>query len=178
MKAVYDTRQRAHDPKHFMSMGALHPNPEQPARIDRLLRGTTDAGLDLIAPADYGRGPIAAVHTPEYLHFLETIHLRWSRVEGASPEVVPNIHPDRRRASYPASATGHAGWHMADTSCPISAGTWDSAWWSAQTALTATELALEGERAAYALCRPPGHHAFSDMAGGLLVGRHDAKLIT
>jgi acetoin utilization deacetylase AcuC-like enzyme len=55
---------------------------------------------------------------------------------------------------------------MADTSCPISAETFDSACWSAWSAVAAAEAVLAGERSAYALCRPPGHHAFADVAGG------------
>ena len=55
---------------------------------------------------------------------------------------------------------------MADTACPIAAHTWDSAYWSAQTALSAADLVAGGARAVYALCRPPGHHAFGDLAGG------------
>jgi acetoin utilization deacetylase AcuC-like enzyme len=55
---------------------------------------------------------------------------------------------------------------MADTACPISADTWNSAYWSAETAATAADLVLDGERAVYGLSRPPGHHAFADMAGG------------
>ncbi|MCL5778634.1 histone deacetylase family protein [Limibaculum sp. FT325] len=166
MKTFYDDRQRAHDPKHFLSSGAQQPNPEQPARIDALLGAVRGLGFGVEAPADHGLGPIAAVHTAEYLVFLQTIYTRWQRIEGASAEVIPNIHPDSRRASYPKSAVGQAGWHQADTACPISAETWDSAYWSAQTALSATGAVLAGARAAYALCRPPGHHAFADLAGG------------
>lgn len=166
MKAVFDERQRAHDPKMFMANGTRLPNPEQPARIEVLRAGAEAAGCRFEAPTDHGLGPIAALHSPEYLVFLETIHTRWGRIDGASDEVIPNIHPDRRTASYPRSATGQAGFHQADTSCPISAGTWDAAYWSAQTALTGVDAVVAGERAAYALSRPPGHHAFGDLAGG------------
>lgn len=166
MKAVYDPRQRAHDPRHFLSQGRALPNPEQPARVDALLAGLAAAGAELIAPMDYGRGPVAAVHTAEYLDFLETIHARWTAMEGASAEVIPNVHPDRRNASYPSSPVGLAGWHQADTACPIGPDTWGAVYASAQTALTACELVMEGERVAYALNRPPGHHAFADVAGG------------
>lgn len=166
MKAFLDDRQRGHDPKMFMANGTRLPNPEQPARIDALKQGAEAAGCAFATPTDHGMGPLAAVHSPEYLVFLETIHARWSRIEGAADEVIPNIHPDRRSASYPRSAVGQAGFHQADTACPIAAGTWDAAYCSAQTALSATDAVLEGARAAYALCRPPGHHAFSDLAGG------------
>ena len=166
MKAIFDERQRAHDPKHFMANGQLSPNPEQPQRIEELSRGARAAGCDFKMPTDHGLGPIAEIHSPEYLTFLETIHTRWIRTEGASDEVIPNIHPDRRTASYPKSASGQAGFHQADTSCPIAAGTWQSAYWSAQSALSAADTVLAGEPSAYALCRPPGHHAFGDLAGG------------
>ncbi|MGM0584873.1 MAG: histone deacetylase family protein [Pseudomonadota bacterium] len=166
MQAVFDARQRAHDPRNFLVRGQVRRSPEQPERAERLLAGVRAAGLEVVAPADYGLGPLAAVHTAEYLQFLQTIHARWSALPGAGEEVIPNIHPDRRAASYPSSPAGQAGWHQQDTGCPIGPNTWESAYWSAQSALTGAELVLEGEPSAYALCRPPGHHAFADMAGG------------
>ena len=166
MKAYLDDRQAAHDPKHFMANGQLLQNPEQPQRVTVLKAGAEAAGCHFEAPADHGMGPIAALHSAEYLTFLRTIHTRWRRIPDASDEVIPNIHPDRRTASYPRSAVGQAGFHQADTACPISAGTWEAAYWSAQSALSAADAVLGGERAAYALSRPPGHHAFGDLAGG------------
>ena len=166
MKAYLDDRQRGHDPKHFMANGTVLPNPEQPRRVEVLKAGAEAAGCRIEAPADRGMGPIAALHSAEYLGFLRTIHDRWRRIPDAGAEVIPNIHPDRRSASYPRSAVGQAGYHQADTACPISTGTWQAAYWSAQTALSAAAAVLEGERAAYALSRPPGHHAFGDLAGG------------
>ncbi|WP_417672150.1 histone deacetylase family protein [Roseibium sp.] len=166
MKAIFDERQWVHDPKHFMANGTLYPNPEQPRRIEVLQSGADKAGCSFQAPGDHGLGPIAALHTAEYLVFLKTIHERWKRIEGASDEVIPNIHPDRRRASYPRSAVGQAGFHQADTSCPIASGTWQAAYWSAQSAIEGADLLASGEQAAYVLSRPPGHHAFEDLAGG------------
>lgn len=166
MKAFYAEEQKRHDPRAFLSSGAPQPNPERPERVERLLGGAKAAGCEIVRPREHGRGPIAAVHTPEYLAFLENIYPRWQRIEGASDEVIPNIHPLARDGSYPASAVGQAGYHMADTSCPISAATWESACWSAWSAVDAVDAVLAGDRVAYALCRPPGHHAFADVAGG------------
>lgn len=166
MKAIVDDRQAKHDPKHFMANGVVLPNPEQPERVEALTRGARAAGCEFQAPTDHGLGPIAAVHSSEYLVFLKNIYTRWQRIDGAAAEVIPNIHPDRREASYPKSAVGQAGYHQADTSCPIAEHTFESAYWSAQTAMTAANLMLAGEQSVYALCRPPGHHAFSDLAGG------------
>lgn len=166
MKAYLHHAQAAHDPGHFMANGTLLPNPERPARIEILCKGAEAAGCAFQAPQDYGQGPIAAVHSAEYLTFLRNIYSRWQRIPDAGPEVIPNIHPANRSDSYPKSAIGQAGFHQADTACPIGPDTWLSAYWSAQTALSAAQAVAEGSRAAYALCRPPGHHAFADLAGG------------
>jgi len=166
MKAIFDDRQWKHQPKHFMANGAILPNPEQAERIDRLLAGAKAAGCEVHTPTDAGLGPIAAIHSAEYLTFLQTIYARWKRMEGAGDEVIPNIHPANRGDSYPKSAIGQAGYHQADTACPIASGTWEAAYWSAQSAVTGADALLGGDRAAYALSRPPGHHAFGDLAGG------------
>ena len=171
-------RQRRHDPRQFLVSGAPQANPEVPARLDRLLEAVLSAGHKVVAPEDHGLGPIAAVHTPEYIQFLSGIYARWARIEGASEEVVPNIHPDRRSAGYPRSAVGQAGYHMADTACPIGAESWESIRWSANAAVSAAEHVHVGARVAYALCRPPGHHAFPDMAGGFCYVNNTAVAAT
>jgi acetoin utilization deacetylase AcuC-like enzyme len=166
MKVIFSELQKDHYPKNFLSSGAPQENPEVPERADRLLQAALAAGLELLEPEDVGLEPIAAVHTPEYLQFLQNIYRRWCYIDGASAEVVPNIHPDRRDGAYPASAVGQAGFHMLDTGCPISAETWTSALISAHTALQGAALLIDEEDSAYALCRPPGHHAGKDFAAG------------
>ena len=165
MKAFVDTRQAAHDPQHFMANGRIQPSPEAPARLDVLQAGALAAGCEFGAPPDAGLGPIAAVHSPGYITFLQNIYARWQRIDGAGAEVIPNIHPANRTDSYPLSATGQSGYHQADTACPIGEHTWAAAYLSAQCAIAGAD-ALAENRVAYALCRPPGHHAFGDMAGG------------
>lgn len=177
MKAFYAAEQKKHDPKAFLSSGAPQPNPEQPERVERLLSGARSAGCDIVRPKEHGLGPIAAVHTPEYIDFLANIYPRWRRIEGASEEVIPNIHPLARDGAYPASAVGQAGYHMADTACPISAETWESVQWSAWSAVDAAEAVSAGAPVAYALCRPPGHHAFADVAGGFCFVNNSAVAV-
>lgn len=166
MITVFDDAQRAHDPQFFLSSGTQYPCPEKPARIDALLGAVRRLGGPVVAPEDAGLAPIRAVHPDRYLTFLQNIYPRWTRIEGASSEVIPNIHPANRTDGYPLSAVGQAGFHMTDTSCPIARDTWAAAYASAQTAVHAACLIAGGERAAYALCRPPGHHAFAELAGG------------
>lgn len=166
MKVIFSPAQLAHYPEKFLSSGAPAQNPEQPERATRLLAAAQSAGLLAEAPADYGDEVVAAVHTADYLYFLQNIYERWSRIEGASPEVLPNVHPISRTDGYPKSAVGQVGFHVYDGSCPISADTWQSARWSAMSAVHAAEQVIAGERACYALARPPGHHASQDLAGG------------
>ncbi len=166
MITLYHPGQRAHDPQFFLSSGVPKPCPEQPSRIDALLSGVQSLGLPVQTPQDHGLDAIAAVHPQRYLTFLQSIHARWQHIPGASAEVIPNIHPANRSDGYPLSAVGQAGYHMTDTSCPISAETWAAAYASAQSAIAGAELILQGQRSTYALCRPPGHHAFAELAGG------------
>lgn len=166
MKAFHHPGQRAHDPQFFLSSGAPRPCPEKPARIDALLSGLARLSIAPEVPTDFGMDPIAAIHPARYLTFLQTIHPRWSRIEGASPEVIPNIHPANRSDGYPLSAVGQAGFHQTDTSCPIGPQTYGAAYLSAQCAIAGAEEILTGAQAAYALCRPPGHHCFAELAGG------------
>jgi acetoin utilization deacetylase AcuC-like enzyme len=61
---------------------------------------------------------------------------------------------------------GKAARYLADGSCPIGPDTWRSAYWSAQSAVASAVAINKGAREAYALCRPPGHHARAEAAGG------------
>ena len=166
MKTIYDAAHIDHDPQFFLQRGQVRRTTEVPERADRLLAGLKQGRHELLPPQRHGLAPIAAVHTPEYLAFLAEAHNEWKALGDSGPEIIPNIHPSRYAPTYPDSIVGRAGWHMADTACPIGPGTWKAALLAADAALTATDLVLSGERAAYALCRPPGHHAYADMAGG------------
>src|SRR5690625_4796846 len=166
MDIIYAADHAGHDPEHFLVHGRIRPNPEVPARAERIIEAVTAAGRTVMAPPAYGTAPAAAVHTPEYLQFLATIHARWQTLEGAAAEVIPHIHPSRHGDARPASAAGLAGYHMGDTSCPIGAGTWHAARRSADSAVCAADRVADGTQAIYALCRPPGHHAYADLAGG------------
>jgi acetoin utilization deacetylase AcuC-like enzyme len=166
MQIVYSRDHEKHQPKTFIRRGAVVANPEVAARATTLLEAVRKAGHSIVAPDDYGPGPREAVHGKPYLDFLATIHDGWQRLAGAAEEVVPNIHPGRHMSRRPIGLAGLVGYHTADTACPIGAGTWEAAVASANVAVHAASLVLGGERAAYGLCRPPGHHAYADQAGG------------
>jgi acetoin utilization deacetylase AcuC-like enzyme len=166
MKIVYSDKHASHDPQTFFVRGTRQRSAEQPGRATRLLAAAKSAGHQVHAPKAHGTAPAASVHTPQYLDFLQTIARDWAKLPNASAEVVPNVHPARYSATYPTALAGRAGWHQVDLACPIGPGTWDAALASSEVAATAADMVLAGERQAYALCRPPGHHAYADMAGG------------
>ncbi len=166
MRAYYTEQHRLHAPRFFLARGLVRDCEERPERADILLRGAQRAGLEPILARDWSLEHKLAVHTRDYLEFLAEAHARWSELEPHGPEVIANVHPNRHAGSYPDSIVARAGWHMTDTACAMGPGTWPAALASADVALSAAAALVEGERSVYALCRPPGHHAFSDMAGG------------
>src|SRR5215469_1206536 len=127
MQIVYSPLHAKHAPKSFIRRGVVTPNPEVPARAETLLAAVREAGHKIVAPDAFGREPLVAVHSAEYLDFLATIHPRWLAMDGAAEEIVPNIHPGRWMSHRPVGPTGLVGYHTADTACPIGPGTWEAA---------------------------------------------------
>jgi acetoin utilization deacetylase AcuC-like enzyme len=166
MRVIHSTAHEAHDPESFISAGQLAPSPECPERAHRLFAAVENAGYEISPPRDHGMDAIAAVHPADYLDFLANGLTDWQKLPNSGPAMMPNMHPGRHMRGRPEAIVGKAGYYMADTACPIGPGTWQAAEAAAQVALTAADLVLAGEGAAYALCRPPGHHAFADQAGG------------
>jgi len=166
MQIIYHEVSQRHDPQFFLVRGVPRRSPERPERASVLLAAAREAGHQILAPEDHGPGPRAAIHSPEYLDFLASAHAAWQALPDASPEIVANIHPSRYPGSYPRSIVGRAGFHMADTACPVGEHTFEAACRAADCAVEAAIRVLGGEPAVYALCRPPGHHAYADMAGG------------
>lgn len=167
MHVVHSPHHRGHDPQQFIVRGRFRRSNEQPERAERLLAAALAEGLQPVEPADHGPGPRGAIHTPEYLHFLATVWARWQQLPDASDEVLPNVHPfPGQPCTYPDSLVGQAGFHLGDMASSVGRHTWTAAVWSAHVATHAAQLVLDGERAAYALCRPPGHHAYADRANG------------
>ncbi|MEJ0069460.1 MAG: histone deacetylase family protein [Pseudomonadota bacterium] len=166
MLVVHSEAHRRHAPRQFLVRGVMQDNAERPERAERLLAAARGAGHRIALPDKLPAGAIEAVHGAGYLGFLRDGPSAWAALPGASPEIVPNVHPNRHMAARPQGIVGLAGYHQADTACPIGPGTYEAACAAAACAAHATAAVLAGARAAYALCRPPGHHAYADMAGG------------
>ncbi len=169
MKIVFSPDHSKHYPKTYFKGGSFHEPQEIPERADALLEGLENAGHEIMPVKEFGAKPRAAIHTPGYLQFLETISKRWKAAGMENEEVLPNIHPGRHMSSMPRGIVGEVGYYTTDLSAPIGPETWEGCIASSNVALTAAELVLsdiEGAKSSYALCRPPGHHAYQDQAGG------------
>jgi acetoin utilization deacetylase AcuC-like enzyme len=139
---------------------------EVPARADALLGALLAGGLATRPAKDHGMAPIGRVHDAGYLGFLESAFRRWLASPHAGPILRAQAYAVRHAARRPEALLGQAGWYLSSASAPIVAATWTAAVGSAHAAIDAADHVLSGERYAYALCRPPGHHAHTDMAGG------------
>ena len=162
MRCFWDERQRLHAPSGEFFNGAMHPAAEHPGRVDAIL----DAIGRTEAPTDFGMEPLLRVHSAEYLGFLRTAHAEW-RAAGRQGDAFPYTFPIVGRRSLKFSRIdADLGQFSFDTSTPIGPATWDAAYWSAQTAIAALHEVQNGARSAFALCRPPGHHAGANYLGG------------
>lgn len=174
MYVVYSEVHRMHHPPFEIAEGGTkQPMFDAPQRMDCIvgaLRHTEWAHF--VEPGDFGVEPILAVHSADYVDFLRTGYVRWREEAaalgaGIDPTVLLGVSwPPRRALGRPKTATGLAGYYAMDTCCPITAGTYAAALTSAYGALTGAQLLLDGEKSAFALVRPPGHHAGRDFAGG------------
>ena len=169
MHAYFAPIQLAHAPRFFLQRGAVRQHYEVPARAEALLASCHALGLTVTAPPPTERAALEAVHDARYLDFLRDGPAAWAALDGAGAEMVPNLHPSPEMLAtggrIPAHVVGQLGWYTADTACPITADTWPAALAAAECALEAAGDAAAG-RHAYALARPPGHHAYAARAGG------------
>jgi acetoin utilization deacetylase AcuC-like enzyme len=162
MRIVFDPRQLAHAPALELHNGGFVPFAESASRAEaiRAVLGPFEA------PADHGEAPLRGVHSDAYLAFLRSAYQDW-RAAGRDGDAAGYAWPVvGRRPLALDRIDARLGAHSFDASSPIAEGTWQAAYWSAQTALGALDAVLGGERAAFALCRPPGHHAGADYLGG------------
>jgi acetoin utilization deacetylase AcuC-like enzyme len=178
VKVVYTPVHLEHDPVVETYLGEAIPANEVAERAERIRAALeADGGFELVAPTEYDDEPILAVHDPGLVRFLDEAWAEHRRqgigrsfltadtyptfrmFEGMSAEAIEAIRE-------PVAVGGRAGWWGLDSANPILPGTARAARAAVDVALTAADLVLTGERVAYGLCRPPGHHAGRSMAGG------------
>ncbi len=166
MRAVFHRDQLLHRPVHYVSHGTRVPNPAQPERTRFILDALGAAGIRVESPTADGAAALATVHDAAYLDFLASGFGRWRDETGSDGEIVPKIHAAGAGLTRCAGMEGLAGWYQLDNAVPVGEHTWTSVVACAATTAHAAALVAGGTRAAYALCRPGGHHALRGGAMG------------
>ena len=167
MKTVYSDGHRRHCGRAELFAGQLVACFEKPDRAEIVLARARDVGLgEILPPKAFGREPLHRVHAPEFLEFMENAWEEWRVVHGDT-DALPMNWPVRSFSErIPSAIDGKLGHFSMDAATPITAGTWDAATSAVDCTLTALSMVTAGERGAFALVRPPGHHASRDLYGG------------
>ena len=174
MKIFYSEEHRRHYPPFEVFDGGMRvPYYENPDRMDRILSALKKTDwAEFEKPQEFGLDPILAIHDRGYIDFLASCWDEWLASDprvSASPETeafLPATFALRRRTRPTSSLHGRGGYYMMDLSACIVAGTFKAALASANCALSAASSSFLDHNSSFALCRPPGHHAGKDYAGG------------
>lgn len=168
MQTVYSPRHAGHGGNLELNSGEIVPAFEVPRRAEIVRARVEAVGLgDIVAPAEHDLAMAARVHAPDYLDFLPRAWSLWEAA-GRSGTAMPFVWPvpGLRADVPPRDIEGLLGFYAMDGGATFVAGTWDAVKASHDVALTAAGLVGAGAPAAFALCRPPGHHAGARFAGG------------
>ncbi|HQH53180.1 MAG TPA: histone deacetylase family protein [Candidatus Hydrogenedentes bacterium] len=136
---------------------------EHPIRVQALCDSLDQTGLFAAVPLKpHGRAPLAAVHDAEFLEYLREVCGKIKEGRPVYPDTFPLRTPERR----PKRLLVQAGYYCLDADTPLYRNAYIAARDAADAALTAAGEILAGRRLAYAVCRPPGHHAGRRFFGG------------
>jgi acetoin utilization deacetylase AcuC-like enzyme len=165
MPVVWSDRCLLHDPAAEIWVGTPTPATEIPARATAI-RDALDARVVDAQPHD--DAALLAVHDQALLAYLASAWDEWNGAELPQEQVVPYVfaHHELGARREPAAVWARPGWFAYDTMTLVGPGTWEAARAAADAALTAVDLVLAGEPAAYACTRPPGHHVTRSAYGG------------
>lgn len=167
MLTVYSPDHQLHHASELKD-GKVSPCFEMPQRAEIVLARSLQVGLgDIVAPQAFGPERYARVHSERYVRFLQQAWGEWQAL-GHQHDALPLVWPvrDLRSDIEPEHIDGKLGFYAMDAGVAITAGTWQAVSSSANLALTGASLLHGGQRSAFALCRPPGHHAAAEYMGG------------
>jgi acetoin utilization deacetylase AcuC-like enzyme len=167
MITVFSEEHRLRNARTELYGGELVPPHECPERAQFVLDRVRSVALgEVVTPTRFGLDPVLRVHDPQFVEFLGSAARDWAAT-GNRGEAIPDCWPARRMAQKrPTSITGKLGYYAMAGETSITPGTWEAARAAADVALTGAERLRGGAKAAFALCRPPGHHAARDLYGG------------
>ena len=148
-----------HGIHHIEELGYV----ESPVRIDAILQELDSTDLfQKVAPRHFSEKHIKAVHDPGFVDYFRKV---CANLEPGQ-SIYPYVFPVRNRTRPPKDLPIRAGYYCIDTFTPINSNAYRAAKRAVDCALTAAKKLLEGYRLAYALVRPPGHHAEPSSFGG------------
>ena len=171
MITFYNQLHAQHRGQFEMYRGALVPCFEVPERADQVLAELQRRQMRTVQPPQaFDDAVLERIHSPRYLRFLASAWDQWVALDPAhaGKDILPSVWPTRsfRTDIEPDNFAAKMGLYSFDAGTPLTAGTWVAARAGAHCALSAAQQLVQGERAAFALSRPPGHHAGADFFGG------------
>lgn len=168
MLTIYSDDHRYQNAQFELIDGKLMPPFENPRRAEMVLAQVQQANLGEVLPAQaFGLESILRVHDPGYVAFLQVAWQEWLAAHGDYDALPLNwITRTMRHDRIPEAIDGKLSYYSFDAGTPITAGTWRAITAAVDVALTAQTHVAQGAAAAFALCRPPGHHAARDFYGG------------
>jgi acetoin utilization deacetylase AcuC-like enzyme len=173
MPVVWSEDCRLHDPAAEIWVGIRTPALETAARTDAILEMLRRAGAQVVPAERHQEEELLSVHDPALLSYLASAWAEWERaglpLDPGQDQVVPYVfaHASLTQApAVPSAVWARPGFFAYDTMTLVGPGTWEAAHAAADCALTAVDVVLAGSPAAYACCRPPGHHVCRACYGG------------
>ena len=168
MKVFCSDSHRLHSPSGELYGGEMVEPFERASRVEFILNALKSNGfMDIVESGDCDLSLVRQTHDSDYLEFLETAHSEW-KAAGFAGDLIPNSFPVKRMASAPCPdfIEGKAGYYSIAAETAIVEGTWEAAKSSCASAQAACGEVESSAASAFALCRPPGHHATKDQFGG------------
>ena len=171
MKVIYSEKEKLHHPKYEWNFGKLVPYPEKNVRAEIIKNELVTRGMEslIIKPKEFSIDHIKAVTDHNMVDYIKSSE-NLEENEAIFPHIFPykNFTPDNM--PHPNLNYRKAGYYCFDVGIELDKHTYTAAKASTDSALTAAELIFNKKaKKAFALCRPPGHHAGYDHFGGYCI---------
>ena len=172
---VWTDAHRLHAPESGIWIGVRMPADELPERAEAIRAALEEAGATVVHAEPHSDEALLAVHDQGLVEFLRGAVASWRAAgfpeDPGQREVAGYIFPTPGftaglEPQVPTSLAARTGAYCYDTMTLVGPGTWEAARAAVDVALTAADIVIGGAPAAYACCRPPGHHVTRSAFGG------------